>query len=197
MNQRAPAWGVPSARSFRDLAFRQVDEVILGEIERGGRRLRTLNETNPGIARREAVDLLIDRKMSFAGTGGLVSGVFGLAAVPLDLVMVSYLQISVAVDVALLYGVNLKSRAAQQEVLDIVARGNGVRPILRGGTPILARLAFGLLRRRGWPGVGRAVPLIAMPVCAWMNSRDIQRVGRIARLHYEGLAKLAARRGRS
>lgn len=197
MNEESSAWAVPRAKNLRELAFRNVDQIILGEIERARPRLQALSDAHPKAGMRDKVEVLIDRKKSFAGTGGLMSGVFGAAAVPLDLVMVTYLQISVAVEVALLYRVNLKSRAAQQEVLDVVARGNGIGPIYRGGTPILARVALALLKRRGWPSLGRAVPLMAMPVCAWMNSRDIERVGTAARLHYDGLAKLAARRGMS
>ncbi len=196
MTRAEPAWSVPSARSLRELAFRQVDQVILGEIERARPRLRAVREASPGASRAEMMEALVHRKRSYAGTGGLVSGIFGLVSVPLDLVMVTYLQISVVVDVALLHGVNLKSRSAQREVLEVVARGNGVSPFVRGSTPLLARVALGLLKRRGWPSLGRAMPLLAMPVCAWMNSRDIERVGLAAHRHYEGLATLAARRGR-
>jgi hypothetical protein len=194
MSPAAAAWAVPSARSLRELAFRRVDQVILGEIERARPRIRTLREAQPGAPHRDLVDVLVEKKKSFAGTGGLVSGAFGLAGVPLDLVMVTYLQISLAVEVALVYGANVKSRAGQREVLEIVARGNGIGPLYRGSTPVLARVAFAILRRRGWPALGRAVPVVAMPLSAWLNNRDIARVGEAAVRYYDGMARLAEKR---
>ncbi len=187
-------WEVPTARSVRELAYRRVDRVILGEIERARPRLRALRKEHPAAGRPELVDLLVEKKRSLAGTGGMISGSFGIAGVPLDIVMVTYLQISLAVEVALLHGVNLKSKTAQRDVLDVVARGNGVNTLYRGGAPLLARFALMLLRRRGWPSLGRVVPVLAMPVCAYLNSRDLTRVGIAAHRHYEGIALLAERR---
>lgn len=194
MSTATASWAVPSARSLRELAFRRVDQVILGELERAQPRIRALKEAHPGASRRELVERLVERKKSYAGTGGLVSGAFGLVGVPLDLVMVTYLQIALAVEVSLLFGVNLKSRTGQREVLEILARGNGVGPLYRGGTPVLARVAFALLRRRGWPALGRAVPVVAMPVSAWLNNRDIDRVGAAAVRYWDGMARLAEKR---
>ncbi len=187
-------YAVPTAPSLRDLAFRRVDQVVLGEIERARPRVKRLRRRYPEAAERELVQRLVDQKLAYAGTGGLVTGLFGLVALPADLVLVTYLQVSVIVEVAVLHGVNLKSRRGQAEVLDILARGNGVGPLVRAGPPVLGRLAISLFARRGLPALGRAVPLIAGPVSAWLNNRDIQRVGDEALRHYGSLRRLEARR---
>lgn len=190
----ATANTVPAAPGLKDLAFRPVDRVILGEIERARPRLKRLKHRYPDAPVKELSQRLADSKMAYAGTGGMVTGLFGLVALPADLVLVTYLQISLIVEVALLHGVNLKSQRAQAEVLEILGRGNGVGPILRSAPPVLGRVALTLLTRRGLPTLGRAVPLVAGPMSAWLNNRDIQRVGDEAVRHYGSLKRLAEKR---
>lgn len=187
-------FAVPAAKNVRELAFRRLDEIILGEIERARPRVRRLRRRYPEAPERELAQRLMDQKKAWAGTGGMLTGLFGLLAVPADLVLVTYLQISIIVDIAVLHRVNLKSRRGQQEVLEILGRGNGIGPIVRAGPPVLARIVLIILRRRGIPILGRAVPLVAVPVSAYLNNRDIQRVGDEAVRHYGTLRRLASKR---
>jgi hypothetical protein len=181
---------VPLVGNLRELAFRRLDDVILAEMERARPRVRELRKRYPEADPRTLCQRLIDAKKAYAGTGGMVTGLFGLVALPADLVLVTYLQVSLIVEIALVHRVYLKSRRGQQEVLEILGRGNGVGPILRSSPPVLARIALIVIRRRGIPLLGRAVPLVSVPVSAWLNNRDIQNVGDEAMRHFGTLRRL-------
>ena len=106
---------------------------------------------------------------------GAVSGIFGLVSVPLDLVLIAYLQLSVMIDVAVLHGANLKSERAQGELIDLFNYANGLDPVVRASPRLFGQIAFSLLKRGGFSQFGRAIPVIASPVTAWLNNKAIVR----------------------
>jgi hypothetical protein len=134
-------------------------------------------------------DFSIDDKKSLAGMVGGVSGVFGLASVPADLIVMTWLQIGLLVDVATVYKVNLKSERSRQELLDLFGYANGVGPLQRAGPKVLGTVAGKLLEKGGQHLFGRAIPLVAAPVTAYLNNRHIQDVGEQAVNFYEGFTK--------
>ncbi len=168
---------VASTPPIAELARTRLDRLILDEIERGRPKLRRLERRLPDLPKKELARMLIDEKKAYAGTGGMVSGFFGLLALPADLLLVTFLQLRLIIEVGLLYRVDLKSERGQREVLEVLGRGNGVGPIYRAGPTVFGRLALRLLERKGLPSLGRAVPLISAPISVWLNGRDIQRVG--------------------
>ncbi|RMG20280.1 MAG: hypothetical protein D6729_03285 [Deltaproteobacteria bacterium] len=180
--------------ALRELAFRRFDEIVLGEIERARPRIRALRRRYPDAGEKALATHLVHAKKAYAGTGGAVSGLFGLVALPADLLLVTYLQIALIVEIGLVHRANLKSRRGQQEILEILGRGNGVGPLYRSGTPVLARIATRLMARKGIPLLGRAVPFVAAPVSAWLNNRDIERVGQEAMRHYGMVRRLREKR---
>ena len=171
---------VLSPRELRRLANLQFSSLVLAEVGRARKRVTDLERAYPSADRDELARRLIDKKRAIASTSGAVSGLFGLASVPLDLVLVSYLQISLMVDVATLCRVSLKSARAQDELLDLLGRSNGVDPAVRAGPKVLGRIAIALLERKGLPVLGRAVPVVAAPVTAWLNNKALARAGREA-----------------
>ena len=111
--------------------------VQTSEIGRARERVAELERTYPSADRRELAQRLIDKKKAIAGTSGAVSGLFGLVSVPIDLTFVTYLQISLLVDLAVLHKVNLKSERARDELLDLLGYANGVGPLVRAGPKVL------------------------------------------------------------
>jgi len=177
-----------------ELAQRRLDRLIIEEIERARPKLRHLERRLPELPERELARQLIDEKKAYAGTGGMVSGFFGLLALPADLVLVTYLQLRLIVEIGLLYRVDLKSDRGQREVLEILGRGNGVGPLYRAGPTLFGRLVLRILQRKGLPSLGRAVPLVSAPISVWLNNRDIQRVGDEALRLWGSARALRARR---
>jgi len=178
-----------SPANLRGLARTRVNDVVLRELGRSRDRVGELDRRYPSADEREKAQRLIDGKKAIAGAVGGVSGVFGLVSVPADLLVMTYLQLVLLVDIATLYKANLKSVRGRSELLDVLGYANGVGPFQRAGPKMLGSLAGKLLERGGLGTVGRALPLVAAPITAYLNNQHIQAVGDEAVRFYEGFSK--------
>jgi hypothetical protein len=179
-----PSLASLSPRELKKLANERFSTLVLAEIRRARERIAQLERTYPSAGREELARRLIDAKKGIATTAGAVSGLFGLVSVPLDLVFVTYLQVSLLVDVAVLSHVNLKSARAQGELLDLLGYANGAGLLVRAGPKVLGRIAVSLFERGGLPFLGRAVPVVASPLTAYLHNRALRRVGQEALRYY-------------
>lgn len=178
-----------SPANLRKLGNAQVNEVILRELTRSRERVSDMERRYPSADVREKAQRLIDGKKAIAGTVGGVSGVFGLVSVPADLLVMTYLQMVLLVDIATLYRANLKSDRGRTELMDVLGYANGVGPFHRAGPKMLSSIAAKLLERGGLSSIGRALPLVAAPITAYLNNQHIQAVGEEAVRFYEGFGK--------
>lgn len=172
-------------------------EFYVGEIGRCRKRVDDLRAQYPSATTQELAARLTDGKKMLASMGGAVSGLFGIALVPADLAFVTLLQLSLIMEVALLHKVNLKSARARDEVFEVLGYSNGADTVNlagRAGPKLLARVAEKMLTKRGMAQLGRAVPVIASPVVAWLNNRDLQRAGEAALRFYGTIRQLPGRR---
>ncbi len=173
--------------------------VYVDEIGRCRGRVEGLREKYPSANSQELAQRLTDHKKTWAATGGAVSGLFGLALVPADLMFVTVLQLMLIMEIALLHKVNLKSQRAREEVFEVLGYSNGADTVhlaSRAGPKVLARIAETVLTRRGLEQLGRVVPVIASPVVAYLNNRDLQRAGDAALRFYGTIRTLPSRRPR-
>lgn len=153
------------------------DDWLLQQVARSRVRIAELEQRHPGASKALIAQKLIEEKKGMATSGGAIAGMFGLMAIPADLVLVSFLQLQLAVELAVLHGVNLKGPSGRAQLLDILGFGEREYESLVRAAPVLAtRVAGAFLRRLGWRTVGRAVPVLAAPITAFVNGRDIQRV---------------------
>jgi hypothetical protein len=171
-------------RQVREIANQSFSNLVISEIGRARDRIADLERNYPSAGRKELATRLSDAKKALASTSGALSGLFGIVSVPLDLVAVVYLQISLMVDIAVLHRVNLKSAVAQRALLDLLAYANGSDPLVRASPKVIGRIAMAVLQRGGWTSFGRAVPVVAAPLTAWLNNRALARAGREAMLFY-------------
>lgn len=178
-----------SPSELRKLADQRLSDIVLAESGQARERVREVERRYPSAGPREKAQRLIDEKKSMAGMVGGVSGVFGLASIPADLLVMAWLQIVLLVDIATVYKVNLKSERARNELLDLFGYANGIGPVQRSGPKVLGKVAGKLLEKGGLATLGRAVPLVAAPITAYLNNQHIQEVGEEAVLFYEGFAK--------
>ena len=148
-----------------------------------------LHQAYPSAGPRELAQRLIDSKKGIAGVVGGVSGVFGVVTLPLDLVAMMYLQIMLLCDVGTLYKVNLKTDRARKELLDLFGYSNGIGPMTRSSPKVLGKVVAVLLEKGGLSTLGRAMPLVAAPISAYLNNQHIQKVGDEALRHYSGFSK--------
>jgi len=179
---------------LKKLANQRLADVVLSSVARSRRRVSALIRRYPSAEQRELAQRLIDTKKEIASMVGGVSGVFGLVSLPADLLVMSWLQIGLLVDIATLRGVNLKSPRARRELLDLFAYANGLGPLQRAGPKVLGKVAGKLLERSGLTTFGRALPLVAAPVTAYLNNRHIQSVGDQALRYYHGFRRAHEKR---
>lgn len=182
-----------SPAELKKLAGARLSDLVLQEIARSRTRVAELEKRFPSAAPKELAQHLIDGKKALAGMAGGVSGVFGLISVPADLVFMSWLQIILLVDLATLYKVNLKSERTRGELLDLFGYANGLGPLQRSSPKVLGGLAAKILAKGGLPTLGRAMPLVAAPITAYLNNQHIQSVGDQAVRFYEGFDKAHAK----
>ncbi len=171
--------------------------VYVDEIGRCRGRVENLRGKYPAAQPTELAQRLTDSKKTLAATGGAISGLFGIALLPADLAFVTVLQLTLIMEIALLHKVNLKSERARDEVFEVLGYSNGADTVNlagRAGPKLLARIAEKVLVKRGLEQFGRAIPVIASPVVAYLNNRDLQRAGEAALRFYGTIRSLPSRR---
>lgn len=182
-----------SPKKVKGLAEEKISDVVLKETARAKTKIEELQQRYPTAGPRELAQRLIDSKKSFAGMVGGVSGVFGVITVPADLGLMVYLQLALLVEVATLYKVNLKSDRARQELLDVFGYANGIGPLQRASPKVIGKLATIVLTKGGLETLGKAMPLVAAPISAYLNNQHIQQVGEQAVRHYDGFTAAHAK----
>jgi uncharacterized protein (DUF697 family) len=178
---------------LKKLSGLRLRDVVALEARRAKRRIATLRQRHPGAGSRELGMHAVEGAKNLASLSGSISGVFGLASVPADFVVMAWLQIRLLTDIATAYGVNLRFDQARSELIDLLGEANGVGPLKRAGPKVLGKVAAVLAERGGFASLGRALPLVAAPVTAWLNNQHIQMVGEAAFRHYDGFARVSAR----
>jgi len=155
-----------------------LDALLLQQVARARLRVAELERATPGASRAERARRLIDEKRRVATNSGALAGLFGWVSIPADLAVVTWLQLQLAIELAVLHGVNLKGKSGRAELLDVLGFGEREMSSLLRAVPVVAgRVTGAFLRRVGWRTVGRAVPVLAAPITALVNGRDIERVG--------------------
>jgi len=82
-------------------------------------------------------------------------------------------------------------------VFEVLGYSNGADTVnlgARAGPKLLARLAEKALTKRGLEQLGRAVPVLASPLVAWLNNRDLQRAGAAALRFHGTIRSLPSRK---
>src|SRR5579871_3752820 len=128
-----------SPANLKKLGSQRLQDIVTREIPRAKKRVQELERTYPSATPRELGQRLIDTKKNVAGMVGGVSGVFGLVSLPADLLVMSWLQLVLLVDIATVYKVNLKAEGERQELFDIFGYANGLGPVTRAGPKVLGK----------------------------------------------------------
>jgi hypothetical protein len=180
-----------SPANLKRLGSARLSDVVSKDAERAKKKLEELTQRYPSAGPRELAQRFIDEKKTMASMVGGVSGIFGVLSVPPDLMVMTYLQLQLLVEIATLYKVNLKTERARAELLDVFGYANGIGPLQRASPKVLGKLASFALTKGGLEAIGKAVPLVAAPISAYLNNQHIQAVGDQAVRHYDGFDKAA------
>lgn len=170
---------------LRRFADQRLASWILAETGRARLRVKDIRTRYPSAPLSEQAERLLDEKKKWASTGGAVSGLFGLATLPLDFALVGYLQLSLIIDLAVLNDRHLKSASARREVLQIFFAANTTATTAAMASPrAVARLAERILSTKGMRFLGKMMPVVAAPITAALNTRALERVSEEAMRYY-------------
>ncbi len=175
-----------SPSKLKSLANERLSDLIDKEAVRARTSLEDLQQRYPSAGPRELSQRYIDSRKQAASVLGGVTGVFGAVTVPVDLVGMVYLQLALLVEIGTVFKADFKNERGKKEVLDLFGYANGIGPIQRASPKVLGSLAAMVLTKTGLKALGRAMPLVAAPISAYLNNQHVQRVGDSAIRHYDG-----------
>ncbi|MBM4784150.1 MAG: hypothetical protein GQE15_41300 [Archangiaceae bacterium] len=175
-----------SPSKLKSLANERLSDLIDKEAVRARTSLDDLQQRYPSAGPRELSQRYIDSRKQAASVLGGVTGVFGAVTVPVDLVGMVYLQLALLVEIGTVFKADFKNERGKKDVLDLFGYANGIGPIQRASPKVLGSLAAMVLTKTGLKALGRAMPLVAAPISAYLNNQHVQRVGDSAIRHYDG-----------
>jgi hypothetical protein len=171
-------------RSFIDdpkgAARRQLRDLIALERKRSQFHIDLIRRVEPEASSDRLANVMLERWTKVAKVEGGVTGVLGFAGIPLNILMFAYSQLAVTVSIAEAYGIELRGESGEEALLDVVGRVHGIEDVIRSSPRVLGSLARALAIRHGLGALGRVVPLLAAPVSAHLNEREMKRVGEAA-----------------
>lgn len=151
--------------------------LIKTERRRAQWHIDLIKRAEPYASRDRVAHLILDRWRNVATVEGGLTGAFGLAGVPLNLLLFAYCQFAVVVSIAEAYGVALEGEAGEAALLDVIGRAHGIEDLVRSSPRVLGALARALAIKHGLGTLGRMVPMVAAPISARLNRRELQRTG--------------------
>lgn len=161
-------------------ARRRLQAFIAQERERAQFHIDLIKHSEPGISQDRLANLLLDRWTKLAKVEGGVTGVLGFLGVPLNLLLFSYCQLAVTVAIAEAYGIELRGESGEDAIVDVLGQVHGIQDMIRSSPRVLGALARALAVRHGLGTIGRVIPLVAAPVSAHLNEREMKKVGAAA-----------------
>ncbi|MGF1511769.1 MAG: hypothetical protein ACFB9M_19915 [Myxococcota bacterium] len=158
-------------------ARRRLGSLIEEETKRAALHIELIKMVEPHASSDRVAQVLLQRWSTVAALEGGFTGAAGLFGIPANAVLFTYCQVAVTVSIAQAYNVRLTGRSGEDAVLDVIGRVHGLDGFRRASPRVLGAMAGRLATRRGFRFLGRWVPLLAAPLSARMNQRDLQRTG--------------------
>lgn len=169
------ARGVDGSKSVTPRA--RLRQLIQQERRRAQWHIDQIKKAEPYASQDRVAQLILARWRRAATVEGGLTGAFGLAGVPANLLLFTYCQLAVVVSIAETYGVALDGAAGEAALLDVIGRAHGIEDLVRASPRVLGALARALAFKHGLQTLGRMVPMVAVPISARMNRRELQRTG--------------------
>ncbi|MEO1227301.1 MAG: hypothetical protein AAFZ18_00240 [Myxococcota bacterium] len=171
-------------------ARQRLRDLIEQERKRARLHMDFIRRAEPRASNDRLANVMLDRWTTVAKVEGGMTGVLGFMGVPLNLLLFAYCQLAVTVSIAEAYGIELRGRSGEEALVDVIGRVHGVEDVIRSGPRVLGALARALAVRHGLGAFGRLVPLLAAPVSAKLNEREMRRVGEAAMRRFGNVVML-------
>ncbi|MBM4378255.1 MAG: hypothetical protein FJ086_02990 [Deltaproteobacteria bacterium] len=161
---------VPLAQA---LSRERLYAVLAAEGLRSRARVTAVRARFPAAEPRDVARHLMTRKRRLGVLSSGAAGLLGALSIPPSLALTAWLELSLLLDVATAYGLDVRRGTGAEEVLALFASARGVSAVKREGPRLLGQLGA--------------------PVSAWMAGRHLQQVGEAAVRHFEGFRRLQQR----
>ncbi len=173
-------FGVPSKSSIKENARKRLGELIAQERKRAQLHIRLIRQNEPAASNDRVAQVIVDRWVKIATVEGGITGTIGFAGIPLNFMIFAYMQLAMVVSIAEAYQVLLEGESGEEAVVDVIGRAHGVEDVIRAGPRVLGAIAKALALSRGLSTLGRLIPMVAAPISAKLNEREMSKVGREA-----------------
>ena len=174
----------------RAAAKLRLAELVKAERRRAQLHMSVVRRSEPTISKDRLANLMIDRWKKLASIEGGMTGAIGFVGVPINLLLLTYCQIALIVSIAEVYDVSLEGDAGEDALLGVLGRAHGVEDLLRSTPRVLAAVAKALALKHGFSTLGRLVPLVASPIAAKLNERDMERLGQEALRRFGNIVRI-------
>ena len=133
---------------------------------------------------------MLVRWVKVAAIEGGLTGAIGFVGVPLNLLLFAYCQIALVVSTAEAYDTPLEGQAGEDALLSVIGRAHGTEDLLRSSPRVLGALAKMFALRHGFSTLGRLVPVVASPIAARLNEREMKRLGHEAQRRFGNVVRI-------
>lgn len=171
------SWVGARFKDARSGARARLRDLIIDERRRAQLHIALIRRGEPSASSDRLAHVMIERWTRVASVEGGLTGALGLFGVPLNLVLFVYCEIALIVSVAEAYDTTLEGEGGEDAVLGVLGRAHGVEDVLRSSPRVLGAIARAVAISHGFSSLGRLVPLLAAPIAAKLNERDMERLG--------------------
>lgn len=162
---------------LRDLARRRLSQLIEDEQKRARFHIGLIRREDPPPSNDRVAQTIFDRWVKVATVEGGLTGAAGFAGVPLNFVLFTYFQVAMVVSIAEAYNISLTGEAGEEALLGVIGKAHGFDDLVRESPRILGEIAKAIALRHGLTAFGRLIPMVAAPISAFLNSREMRRTG--------------------
>ena len=172
-------------------ARRRLRDLVDKERQRAQLHIDFIRRSEPSASNDRLATVILERWTAVAKVEGGMTGILGFMGVPLNFLLFAYCQLAVTVSIAEAYGIELRGESGEEALVDVIGRVHGIEDLVRASPRVLGSLARALALRYGLGPRSRLVPLLAAPVSARLNEREMQRVGQAAMQRFGNVIMLS------
>lgn len=184
--------GWPFGKRVRAAAKKNLRELIGQERKRAQLHISLIRQADPSASSDRVAHVLVDRWSKVAAVEGGLTGALGLFGIPINFILFAYFQLALIVSVAEAYQISLEGQPGEDAVLDVLGRAHGIEDFIRAGPRVLGAIAKALALKHGLGAIGRIVPMIAAPIAAKLNEREMAHVGSEAMRRFGNVVQLGS-----
>jgi hypothetical protein len=182
--------GWPFGKRAREAAKKNLRELIAQERKRAKLHIQLIRQGDPTASNDRIAHVMVERWSKVAAVEGGVTGALGLLGVPVNFILFAYFELALIVSVAEAYQVSLEGEQGEDAVLYVLGRVHGIEDLVRAGPRVLGGLAKAIAIKHGLGTLGRLIPMIAAPISAKLNEREMNQVGNEAMRRFGNVVQL-------